>query len=82
MPVATMRLRFIPVSSFRMLFVTLIIEPDDRVGVDIFGLPDKVLQNKFPPIGLQRRAPFGMPGGSSRDLADGIKNLAAFDGAG
>ena len=80
MPVAMIRLRFIPVSSLRMTLIILIIEPDDCVGVDILGLPDEVLQNKFPPIVLQRRAPFGMPGGSCRDFADRIKNLATFDG--
>ena len=42
--------------------VLLIIEPYNGVGVDIFGLPDEVVQNKFPPIVLQRRAAFGMPG--------------------
>src|ERR1700757_649973 len=61
---------------------SLVIDTNDGVRIDILGLANEFAQNKFLPIVSARSAVFGMPGGGSLYPADGIKNPAAFDGAG
>src|SRR5262249_35434336 len=62
--------------------IIAVAEPDDRIGVDILGLANKLAQDFFPPVFLQRCRVFRMPSGSGVYLADGVKNAAALNSIG
>jgi hypothetical protein len=49
--------------------------PDDGVGVIILRLANEVAKNELPPILMQRRAVFGMPGVTERARTDCLNLL-------
>jgi hypothetical protein len=62
--------------------VILVVDSNDRVGVDVFGLAHEFAYDKLPPVLLQGGAVRWMPGGGSLDPADRIENTSSFDGVG